>query len=39
MKHAAQTQLSEQDYLAGERASPTRHEYVAGEAYEGSGVA
>lgn len=37
MKHAVQTQLSEQDYLEGERASPIRHEYVAGEVFAMAG--
>ena len=33
MKHAVLTRLSEQDYLEGGRASPIRHEYVAGEVF------
>jgi len=37
MKHAEQTQLSEQDYLEGERANPIRHEYVAGEVFAMAG--
>lgn len=37
MKHAVQTQLSEQDYLEGERANPIRHEYVAGEVFAMAG--
>lgn len=37
MKHTVQTQLSEQDYLEGERANPIRHEYVAGEVFAMAG--
>lgn len=38
MKHAVQTQLSEQDYLDGEGASQIRHEYVAGEVFAMAGA-
>jgi Uma2 family endonuclease len=37
MKHATMTQLSEYDYLEGERASAIRHEYVAGEVFAMAG--
>lgn len=33
MQHALIASLSEADYLAGERASRSKHEYVAGEAF------
>ncbi len=37
MKHAVTTQLSEADYLEGERSSSIRHEYVAGEVFAMAG--
>lgn len=37
MKHAVMTPLSEADYLDGEGASSTRHEYVAGEVFAMAG--
>jgi Uma2 family endonuclease len=37
MKHAVMTSISEHDYIDGERTSPIRHEYVAGETFAMAG--